>query len=560
MQITDLYEADYFMHILIDKKATLKLLDDFLRGIWLECCGHLSEFVIDKKRFLSNGPDEGSVFMDPSYGMEYSLDLFLSKGKELDYVYDFGSSSELRISVKDEYSDIQLNDAVTLLARNLPVKGDPYNSPRTGICGYEGNNSFDISSFKVSDYKANRKLVKPKKDISKMIVIEQALGSMVKDLKSRQITRSAKYYIFNKEADLDECLSIFSRDELYSFLKDMGLSGISSLKKNELYTLLKEEIPVYFLKTMNHVSSEILINYNKSLKGGVRIDLVKNDLDYAQDLFDYIKKTCLFPVHDAMETVFILPSELKEIFISKYDKELKNQASYYTKIMQMISGAAYYYGVISLNDLVDLFENTGVSLSPEQLDEIILYNIDNKSSYIYEKQRIVHNDVADIDELVAKIEDRERLFDNTPYKQFSQKELINAGKPGYYKSTQAISRFSNFVKIHYAFKGSVLKDFIIDLLFEMDQDESPSAITNFMKEHFQFPSIGVMNEVMGLVFNIYNNHRQWLLKGYTPMELNPEKIQEKITKTVVQKKVKIGRNEPCPCGSGKKYKKCCGRN
>lgn len=25
------------------------------------------------------------------------------------------------------------------------------------------------------------------------------------------------------------------------------------------------------------------------------------------------------------------------------------------------------------------------------------------------------------------------------------------------------------------------------------------------------------------------------------------------------KKVKIGKNEPCPCGSGKKYKKCCGR-
>ncbi len=22
---------------------------------------------------------------------------------------------------------------------------------------------------------------------------------------------------------------------------------------------------------------------------------------------------------------------------------------------------------------------------------------------------------------------------------------------------------------------------------------------------------------------------------------------------------KVGRNEPCPCGSGKKYKKCCGR-
>ncbi len=27
----------------------------------------------------------------------------------------------------------------------------------------------------------------------------------------------------------------------------------------------------------------------------------------------------------------------------------------------------------------------------------------------------------------------------------------------------------------------------------------------------------------------------------------------------VRNETKIGRNEPCPCGSGKKYKKCCGR-
>ncbi|MEJ2164468.1 MAG: SEC-C metal-binding domain-containing protein [Desulfobacterales bacterium] len=29
-------------------------------------------------------------------------------------------------------------------------------------------------------------------------------------------------------------------------------------------------------------------------------------------------------------------------------------------------------------------------------------------------------------------------------------------------------------------------------------------------------------------------------------------------KTVIAEK-KVGRNEPCPCGSGKKYKKCCGQ-
>lgn len=31
-------------------------------------------------------------------------------------------------------------------------------------------------------------------------------------------------------------------------------------------------------------------------------------------------------------------------------------------------------------------------------------------------------------------------------------------------------------------------------------------------------------------------------------------------KSAQVKRVKIGRNDPCPCGSGKKYKNCCGRN
>ncbi|RCW44411.1 YecA family protein [Halanaerobium sp. MA284_MarDTE_T2] len=29
--------------------------------------------------------------------------------------------------------------------------------------------------------------------------------------------------------------------------------------------------------------------------------------------------------------------------------------------------------------------------------------------------------------------------------------------------------------------------------------------------------------------------------------------------TIIRAEEKVGRNDPCPCGSGKKYKKCCGR-
>jgi SEC-C motif-containing protein len=35
---------------------------------------------------------------------------------------------------------------------------------------------------------------------------------------------------------------------------------------------------------------------------------------------------------------------------------------------------------------------------------------------------------------------------------------------------------------------------------------------------------------------------------------------EIVPKTVVRTGPKIGRNDPCPCGSGRKYKHCCGRS
>lgn len=34
--------------------------------------------------------------------------------------------------------------------------------------------------------------------------------------------------------------------------------------------------------------------------------------------------------------------------------------------------------------------------------------------------------------------------------------------------------------------------------------------------------------------------------------------EQKKSTTIVHEGPKIGRNDPCPCGSGKKYKKCCG--
>lgn len=46
---------------------------------------------------------------------------------------------------------------------------------------------------------------------------------------------------------------------------------------------------------------------------------------------------------------------------------------------------------------------------------------------------------------------------------------------------------------------------------------------------------------------------------FSPEKRKEIKDQWKKSKIVVNEN-KVGRNDPCPCGSGKKYKKCCGKN
>ena len=46
---------------------------------------------------------------------------------------------------------------------------------------------------------------------------------------------------------------------------------------------------------------------------------------------------------------------------------------------------------------------------------------------------------------------------------------------------------------------------------------------------------------------------------FTPEKKKELYLEQKKSGTVVKPK-KVFPNDPCPCGSGKKYKKCCGRN
>ena len=94
-------------------------------------------------------------------------------------------------------------------------------------------------------------------------------------------------------------------------------------------------------------------------------------------------------------------------------------------------------------------------------------------------------------------------------------------------------------------------------------------------------TMGVDRErIARILTDVSNTTRAWALFGHTAEELGirhevcpqdrmPEEAMRELAEGFPSPELladaglaapKVGRNDPCPCGSGKKYKKCCGRN
>lgn len=125
---------EYWLHLMVQPRATLRDLDAFLRHTWLECCGHMSEFVIGGRRYWSSGSREFGA--PETFSMSASLGEVLRPAVRFTHVYDFGTSTELRLRVLPDLVAAPAKRKVTLLARNnaLTYACAVCGAPATLVC------------------------------------------------------------------------------------------------------------------------------------------------------------------------------------------------------------------------------------------------------------------------------------------------------------------------------------------------------------------------------------------------------------------------------------------
>jgi Plasmid pRiA4b ORF-3-like protein len=127
---------EYWMHLEALGSDTLAELDFFLRRVWLECCGHLSEFTIGGSRFVVSPAPIEFESDERERDMNVTLREILTPGLRFDYEYDFGSTTALKWKVVDVRDDAVRREFVQVLARNdLPdTRCDTCGKPATQVC------------------------------------------------------------------------------------------------------------------------------------------------------------------------------------------------------------------------------------------------------------------------------------------------------------------------------------------------------------------------------------------------------------------------------------------
>ena len=186
------------------------------------------------------------------------------------------------------------------------------------------------------------------------------------------------------------------------------------------------------------------------------------------------------------------------------------------------------------------------------------------SSYGYQDDRVFD---------AKKIVEEHKIRLSIDYYPFTKQQLLKAGEPEYIDRTPAMNNFIRFLLKYYKLIDEDIDEITLQFINMINMDAKPTTMIQYLQSWFEFPSFDFVQQLTAEIMELCNNTRMWALKGHTPKELfqeekkylkplpsEPFRLDRTDSKVInIRSRTKVGRNDPCPCGSGKKYKKCCGK-
>lgn len=347
--------------------------------------------------------------------------------------------------------------------------------------------------------------------------------------------------------DLKELIECLSKDEIYNIARNLGVKKISGLNKDKLADKLIEEYGELVEQRIDLFEEE---RY-KILKSYVDNKGVKNFDDINEDEVDkssyFIQQGMLYPTVKEEQSMFLMPEIVQNLIKNKNDIEHRRILKINTELINIYRGMNKVYGVLKIEDAVKMLKRFNENI------DINLLELLREASYYYNEFReeggfFINNEIDNYEEVLNDINKE----DITEYASISKDEFLSMSDSNWvYNSKAGKSFFKEFTSMFSVDRDmtiAMMEDLALDVQ-ELEPSEAVEKMIELIKiddEQIRFVASNIMNKFL-------NKIRLWKLKGMSTNDAKSSSIKE------ASKKI-VGRNDPCICGSGKKYKKCCGRN
>lgn len=256
-----------------------------------------------------------------------------------------------------------------------------------------------------------------------------------------------------------------------------------------------------------------------------------NDIIVAYDIIN-----AYFFLYKSQEKLkVIIPNEMKDILLQK-DLDEDDDFEDFEDENDLVYKYVTINGIIKKSVLQQLLKkHHNIHYSIKALDQIV----EDYNFFVHPQYYSVLADITDFEQdliLARKKGKSYKILDGEHLDYLDELDDFS-NKVEYYLQDSKNSELSKK-----EFLGTILMLVQIEMF-------SAELMKNLMREHnFSLDKV-TFQKIRDCVREYKNTIPLWTQNGFTKKEVNN-----------FPKKEKIGRNDLCPCGSGKKYKKCCGKN
>ena len=376
--------------------------------------------------------------------------------------------------------------------------------------------------------------------------------------------KSLLKYKVKEENKLIDVLMSLTKTELDDIRINLGVGGTSSLKKQELADALVGAILNFAPNWLANIENEQYELLNKIVQSET---CIKGDIITPSQV-DYLNSIgIVFSGSKDKEHYLFIPEELKEVFKNINNKSFKKKVLLNNETVRLATGILFYYGYLDYEQLYEMVTRiiNKKEISLERFVGVLINGSCWQDEIITLEFGAQHINVVNLEELI----ETQLEWSKEEFRPLSYEEIYQAGQPGYVVKNQQYLQMEKFLAEKLNVSIEEVNGFMQDIIIMIMNEETSAFIFDYMQDMIAIPNQKIAKQLSLLLLELYNSVNIFKLKGYTLNEL--DKMMGKTAKGLVVSKARgkdnvirvsfgektAGRNEPCPCGSGKKYKKCC---